>query len=141
MNPTASPQPQESSDFIPYLPNIKHLPFYVATDAILGALYAGIRYAAIGKVNPLLTVTIFAIRGLADNLFFLLANTLLKGKNLHSQKIFITTSAIVNTAFMVSLRELNLMERLPAFILGLIGIAFLGRRIKYIHDKESASKP
>lgn len=115
----------------PSLPSLKYLPFYLAIDGLTGYLYG-----KLSQVNPTLTTTIFAIRGLAHSFFYHLANLILGGKDLQSQKIFLTTSTIVNMTFLIVLRELNLIGRLFSCLLGLAVIGHLVHRVRYIQDQE-----
>lgn len=116
---------------VPSLPSLKNLPFYAAIDGLTGYLY--------GKLNqtqPLLTSTIFVIRALADVLFYHIANYLVGGKDLQSQKIFLINSTIVNLIFNVVLRELNLISRFFSCIIGLSVLGQLIHRISYIQKTE-----
>lgn len=115
----------------PSLPSLMHLPFYAAIDGL-----AGYVYGELSQVNPNLTATIFAIRALAHTLFYHVANYILGGKDLQSQKIFLVTSLIVNMTFLVVLRELNLIGRLFSCLLGLAVIGHLIHRVCYIQDQE-----
>ena len=115
----------------PALPSLRHLPVYLVIDGACGYLYG-----TVSKVNPLLTLSIFAIRCLADTLFYHLANRILDGKDLESQKIFLMTSMAVNMTFLVVMRELNLIGRFFSCMIGLGVVGYLVHRVRYIQDQE-----
>jgi hypothetical protein len=115
----------------PSLPSLRYVPIRLVIDSATGLLYG-----KLGQVNPLLTMTIFTIRGLADTLFYYLANTILEGKDLRSQKIFIGTYTAVNLTFLIVMRELNLIGRFFSCIIGLGMIGCLVNRVRYIQDQE-----
>ena len=116
----------------PSLPNLRHLPVYLSIDAATGLIYG-----TLSQINPLLTMSIFTIRGLADTLFYHLANRIMDGKDLYSHKIFIATTAAVNMTFLIVMRELNLIGRLFSCVLALSLVGYLVHRVRYIQDKES----
>lgn len=115
----------------PDLPTFKYFPFYIALDGFTGYLCG-----KLSQVNPKLTTAIFVIRSLAHSLFYQLANFILKGKDLQSQKIFLVTSTVVNMTFLITLRELNLIGRLFSCLLGILMIGHMIGRVKYIQDQE-----
>jgi len=115
----------------PSLPSFRHLPIYLAIDGVSGYLYG-----TLGKVNPLMTMSIFAVRSLANTLLFHLANTLLDGKDLQSQKIFIATSSAVNMTFLIGMRELNLIGLFFSCLIGLGVVGYLLHRVSYIQEQE-----
>lgn len=114
----------------PSLPSLNHLP-QVGIDCACGLLFG-----AISQVNPVLTMTIFGIRGLAHNLFYVLVNAALKGTDLKSHRIYIATGTCVNIAFLVVLREFNFIGRLLAGVLALVGASHLIRHVSYIQSEE-----
>jgi hypothetical protein len=115
----------------PSLPYLNYLPFYVAIDGTTGYLCG-----QVSQVNPILMASIFAIRALADTLFYQLTNFTLKGKDLQSQRIFLVSTAVINMTFLIALRELNLIGRLFSCLLGLAVIGTLIHRVGYIQDRE-----
>jgi hypothetical protein len=119
------------SSSIPALPCLRHLPFYLSLDCVTGYLFG-----KLSQVNPKLTTIIFAIRALAHSSFHLLANLILRGKDLQSQKIFLVSATIVNMTFLVVLRELNIIGRFFSCLLGLAVIGHLVHRVRYIQDQE-----
>lgn len=113
------------------LPSLKNLPYYVAIDSLTGYLCG-----KFSQTNPNLTATVFAIRALANALFYHIANYAFGGEDLQSQKIFLVTSTLVNMTFLIVLRELNLIGRLFSCLLGLATLAYLINRVSYIQDLE-----
>lgn len=121
------------NNFAPSLPSLslEDLPSDVLVDALTGYLYARIT-----KRNPILMVTIFTIRTVAHTLFYRFFDSIIQGDQLKSQKVFLTTSCIINTIFFMTLRELNLIG---TFVSCLLGISFAGlliNRITYIQEQE-----
>lgn len=116
----------------PSLPTFSHLPFYLAIDGASGYFYA-----QLAQVNLERTMTIFLIRSVANTVFYYLANKILKGKDLQSQKIFIWTSAAVNMIFLVAMIELNLIGRFFSCLLGLSVVGIFIHRVRYIQNQES----
>lgn len=116
----------------PSLPNLRHLPFYLSIDGATGFIYG-----TLSQVNPLLTMTIFTIRGLADALFYHLANRVMDGKDLYSHKIFIATTSAVNFTFLIVMRELNLIGRFFSCVLALALVGSLVHRVRYIQEQEN----
>lgn len=115
----------------PSLPSYRHVPVRLIIDGATGYLYG-----KFSQVNPLLTMTIFTIRGLADTFFYFLANAILNGKDLQSQKIFVGTCAAVNMTFLIVMRELNLIGRFFSIMIGLGVIGYLADRVRYIQEQE-----
>lgn len=113
------------------LPAFRHLPFYLVIDAGAGYLYG-----TLTKVNPLLTMTIFIIRGVAQTLLFKIANAILKAEDVYSQKIFIVTSAAVNMTFLIAMRELNLVGLFFSCLIGFGIVGQLIHRVRYVQDHE-----
>lgn len=111
----------------PSLPSFSYLPIRLPVEAISGYLYG-----TISKGDPVQTMVMFTIRCLAETLFFRIANGALDGKDTYSHKIFIATSSTVNAAFLIVMRELNLIGRLSAAILGLSVLGYLVKRVYYI---------
>jgi hypothetical protein len=114
------------------LPSLKGLPFTLAMGGLAGFVLGNITQS-----NPLMTV-IFLIREAANTIFFRLASVFFDEDGLHSQKIFIITSSIVNMTFLFALRELDLIGQLFSWLLGLGAIGILINRVKYIQKQESA---
>lgn len=115
----------------PSLPSLKDLSSCIAIDGLTGCLYG-----ILSQTNFKLTTTIFAIRALTHTLFYHIANSVLQGKDLQSQKIFLVTSTIVNMTFLFVLRELNLIGQLFSCLLGATIIGHLTYRLNYIQDQE-----
>ncbi len=115
----------------PSLPSLANLPFSVAVDGLAGYLWG-----KLGQKNSELIATIFVIRALAHTLFYHIANYVLKGKDLQSQRIFLVTSTVVNMTFLIVLRELNLIDRLFSCLLGAAILGHVIYRVSYIQDQE-----
>lgn len=115
----------------PSLPSLKHLPIYMTIDGLTGYVLG-----KINQVNPMLMAAIFTIRSLAHTLFYHLANFVLRGRDLDSQKIFLATSTIVNMTFLIALRELNLVGKLFSCLLGLAILGHLIHRVRYIQEQD-----
>ena len=116
----------------PLLPSLNHVPFNLAIDSASGYVFG-----KLNQVNPVLTMTIFTIRGFAHTVFYLLANSILSGKGLKSHKIYIATSFLVNMTFLIVLRELNLIGRFFSLLFGAALIGHLIHRVNYIEQKIS----
>jgi hypothetical protein len=115
----------------PSLPSLQHLPIYLTIDVAAGYLYGKLIH-----VNPNFTATICAIRALTHTLFYHIANYMLGGDGLQSQKIFLVTSTVVNMSFVIVSRELNLIGRLFSCLLGLGVIGYLFHRVLHIQEQE-----
>lgn len=115
----------------PSLPLLKRLPVYVAIDSLAGYICGHM-----SQSDPVLMATIFAIRAIADTLFYQFANFIFRGSDLHSHKIFLWSTAAVNMVFLIALRELNLIGRLFSCLLSLAVIGYLIHRVSYIQDQE-----
>ena len=115
---------------IPSLPQFNQFPYL--TDAVIGFLCG-----KIGQTDPKLSAIIFATRGIANTLFFQIANTLLDAQDIKSQRVFVYNATIVNFSLLVILNELNIIGKLSSFLLTLSIIGSLVGRIIYIQKKES----
>lgn len=116
---------------IPSLPSLKTLPFSIFIDGAVGYLYA-----KVNQKNPRLMMVVFTIRTVAHTLFYLFFNFILKGKDLGSQKIFVISSTITSSIFIVALKELHLIEGYFSILLGLAIIGQLINRFDYIQKQE-----
>ena len=115
----------------PSLPSLANLPIYAALDGLAGYICG-----KLSQANPHLIAIIFAIRAIALTLFYHIANYILQGSDLQSQKIFLVTSTVVNMTFLIVLRELNLIGRLFSCLLGLAVLGHLIYRVSYIQDQD-----
>lgn len=115
----------------PPLPSLTSLPCYVTIDGLVGYICG-----KFSQTNPSLVAIVFAIRALADTLFYHIANYALGAKDLQSQKVFLVTSTLVNMTFLMALRELNVIGRLFSCLLGLATLGYLINRVSYIQDQE-----
>lgn len=113
------------------LPTFKDMPIRVGLECLAG--YLGGRAA---KVNPILTMTICAIRGLAETCFYQIANYIFGDDEIRAHKIYIATSGTINMIFIIVLKELNLIGHFFSCIMGLGAIGLMILRVQHIQKLE-----
>ena len=118
----------------PPLPSLQSLPYNVFVDGAMGYLCG-----RLGQTNAHLTATIFAIRSLANILFYHVANYVVGAKDLNSQKVFLITSTLVNMICLIALREINLIGQSFSCFLGLAALGYVIHRASYIQNQERQS--
>ena len=115
----------------PSLPILRQMPGYIGIDALTGYVCS---HAC--QVNPYLTTAIFAIRPLAQTLFYHIANSFFEKKDLGSQKIYLFTSTSVNLIFIIVLRELDLIGYLFSCVIAAATVGYLIKRAIYVQSEE-----
>lgn len=113
------------------LPTFKDMPVRIALESLAGYLYG-----RIVKVNPIVTMTICAIRGLAETCLYQIANYLFGDDEIRAHKIYIATSVPINMIFIIVLKELNLIGHLSSCVLSLGVVGLMVIRVQHIQKLE-----
>lgn len=121
----------------PTLPRLSTLPIGACIDATIG-----FTYGKLFRANAGMAAAIAAIYCISKQILFHTTNKLVgNGQELRSHQIFVATFSISHTAFLVALRQFNIIGQAGFLWLGAVGSIVVAHRAYWIYKQTNQPIP